>query len=176
MYWNGRFCSWRQHPVIYNTSAVERWAYQTTVYAGCPCLRYTHSTLTYTTPWAPLKGHSCRVPVHHQLKRWSSPVLALHFHPLSSCTSKRQHVCYTWGFSFLDITTQNMTPRCLYANVAYVGFVNYFFFPIWLRADVHLMEEKVFLRGLCRENVYAVIWGRGEDFCASFLSSFSSPL
>lgn len=29
---------------------------------------------------------------------WSSPVLALHFHPFSSCTSERQHACYMWVF------------------------------------------------------------------------------
>lgn len=148
MHWNGRFCPWRQQPVIsYSTSIVEWWAYQPTVYAECPYLRHTHSTLNYTPPCAPLKGGSCRLPPHHQLEMRSSPVLALHSHPLSSCTSEGHYCCYLWGLSFLGITTQNTTLHCLYVNAAYVGFAICFFFSLWLRAGVHLIEEKVYFSG-----------------------------
>lgn len=167
MHWNGRFCPWRQQPVIsYSTSIVEWWAYQSTVCAECPCLRHTQPTLTHTPPCATLKGGRCRVPPHRQLEMWSSPVLALRSHPLSSCTSKRQRARYMSCLSFLGITTQNMTLHCLYVNAAYVGFVNSFF-PLFEGRCAFNGGEGIFLWGLCRDNVYTLTCGRGGAFCAS---------
>lgn len=112
-------------PVIsYSTVIVEWWAHQTTAYAEQLCFRHTHSTLAHE---AVLKRGSRRVSPHHQLGLRGSPVLPLHSHPLSSCTSKRQCVCYVWGLAFLAITIRSTTLLSLYANAAYVHVVNYFF-------------------------------------------------
>ena len=173
MHWNGRFCPWRHQPVIsYSTSFVAWWAYQTAAYAECPCLRRTHSILSHALPWVPFKGSSCRVPPHHQLETRRSPVLALHSHPLSSCTSERQHVCSTWGLPFLGIATQDMTLHCLYANAAYMGFVHSFFFSLWL--CISWRRKSISVSIMWGQCVYSDTWQRKGLLC--FLSSSLSPL
>lgn len=152
--------------ISYSTSIGERWEYQTTISRFQPRAQPSHPD---PPGWSSLGEGTCRAPPHHLLELWSSPGLALHSHPLSPWTCKRQRV---WGFSFLSVTTHSTTLHCLYAKEAYVPFVNDPFSP----PAVHLMEEKVcFCGDVVGTKSNLLSCGRGwGSLC--FVSTSPSPL
>lgn len=111
-------------------------------------------------PWAAFEGGSCRVPLHHQLEMWSSPVPALHSHPLCPILAKGSMFVLSGVFHFW-VSPLRIWLHCLHPNAAYMGLINYFFLsPL----AVHLMEEKAYFWGEYVGTV-CILWHAADMPC-----------